>query len=44
MSRTLIVGDLHIGKGFSMGRPGIGTTLNSRGADQYYLLEWIIAS
>lgn len=42
MSRTLIVGDLHIGKGFSMGRPGIGTTLNSRGADQYYLLEWII--
>ena len=41
-NKTLIVGDLHIGKGFSMGKAGTGSVLNSRAADQYYLLEWII--
>lgn len=42
MSVTLIVGDVHLGKGLSMGRPGIGSSLNGRVADQFKLLEWIL--
>lgn len=42
MSATLIVGDVHLGKGLSMGRPGIGSSLNGRVADQFKLLEWIL--
>src|SRR5260221_6799482 len=42
MSRTLIVGDIHLGSGTVNGRPGIGTTLNSRILDQKKLLDWII--
>jgi exonuclease SbcD len=41
MTRALIVGDLHLGKGVSIGRPGIGNALNSRIADQIKLLEWV---
>lgn len=41
MSVTLIVGDVHLGKGLSMGRPGIGSSLNGRVADQFRLLDWI---
>lgn len=42
MSNTLIVGDLHLGKGLTMGRPGVGLGLNSRIADQFKLLDWIL--
>lgn len=41
-SKVLIVGDVHLGKGLSsLGRPGIGTNLNSRLVDQIKLLDWI---
>jgi exonuclease SbcD len=39
---TLILGDCHIGKGLSIGRPGIGSSLNSRVADQFNILEWTL--
>ncbi len=38
----MIVGDLHLGGGLSMGKPGIGTALNSRLADQVNLLDWLV--
>ncbi len=41
MSKTLIVGDIHIGKGISIGKPGIGNAYNSRIVDQMRLLDWI---
>lgn len=40
MSATLIIPDLHIGKGTSIGKPGIGSALNSRILDQINLLDW----
>src|SRR5258708_1116843 len=43
MSKTLIIGDLHIGKSCSIGRPGIGSLLNSRIIDQFNILEWLLA-
>lgn len=43
MSVSLIVPDLHIGKGCSIGRPGIGTALNSRIIDQLNILEFILS-
>ena len=42
MSKTLIVGDVHLGKGVAFGKPGIGNALNSRVADQVRLLNWIL--
>lgn len=42
MPATLIVGDIHLGKGLSMGRPGIGASLNSRILDQFRLCDWIL--
>ncbi len=41
MSVTLIVGDVHLGASLSVGKPGIGTALNSRIIDQSSLLDWI---
>lgn len=41
MNRTIIVGDIHLGKGVSVGKPGIGNAINSRVADQLRLLNWI---
>lgn len=41
MSVTLIVGDLHLGKGVSIGKPGLGNALNSRIVDQIKLLDWV---
>lgn len=41
MSATLIVGDVHLGKYLSIGKPGIGSALNSRVADQVKLLDWV---
>lgn len=40
--RCLIVGDVHLGKGISIGRPGIGNALNSRIQDQMKLLDWVV--
>jgi len=42
LSKTLIIGDVHIGKGLSLGKPGIGNAFNSRINDQIRLLDWII--
>lgn len=42
MSRTLILGDPHFGKGLSIGRAGIGSALNSRIVDQIKILEWVL--
>lgn len=42
MSKTLIVGDIHIGKGISIGKPNVGNAYNSRIVDQMRLLDWII--
>lgn len=42
MSVTLIVGDVHLGRSLSMGKPGIGSFLNGRVADQLKLLDWIL--
>lgn len=41
MSSSLIVGDLHLGKGVSIGRSRVGNVLNSRIIDQLDLLEWV---
>jgi DNA repair exonuclease SbcCD nuclease subunit len=40
MSKTLIIGDLHLGKGISIGKSGSG--LNSRIIDQLNILNWIL--
>lgn len=40
MSATLILGDPHLGKGCTIGKPGIGSALNSRIVDQFNILEW----
>src|SRR3972149_1767402 len=42
MSITLIVGDVHLGKGVGIGKPGIGNSLNSRIVDQIQLLDWVL--
>jgi len=42
MSVVLIVGDVHLGKSISIGKPGVGSALNSRVVDQFNLLEWIL--
>ena len=42
MSSTVILGDLHIGKSISIGRPGIGSALNSRLIDQITILDWTL--
>ncbi|MAE86129.1 MAG: hypothetical protein CMB80_25555 [Flammeovirgaceae bacterium] len=42
MSVTLIVGDLHLGKGVGIGKPGVGSSLNSRVVDQLCLLDWVL--
>lgn len=41
MSVALVVGDPHLGKGCSIGRPGIGSAINSRIADQFTILDWV---
>jgi exonuclease SbcD len=41
MSKTLIIGDPHIGKGVSIGKPAIGSGFNSRIIDQVKILDWI---
>lgn len=41
-SRSLIVGDPHVGKGLSIGKPSIDGSLNSRVSDQVRVLNWIL--
>lgn len=40
--KAIILGDIHLGAGLSLGRTGVGSTLNSRIADQSRLLEWTL--
>lgn len=42
MTTAVILGDPHIGKGTSIGKAGIGATLNSRIVDQLNLLDWTL--
>lgn len=42
MSQAIILGDVHLGKGLSIGKTGIGSNLNSRIADQANLLDWTL--
>lgn len=39
---TIILGDVHLGKGINIGKGGIGSTLNSRIVDQINLLDWTL--
>jgi exonuclease SbcD len=39
----LIVGDVHLGKSLSIGKPGIGAELNSRILDCMDLLNWVLS-
>ena len=39
--KTLIVGDVHLGKGLSQGKSLPGHIFNSRILDQILLLDWI---
>lgn len=42
MSHVIILGDVHIGKSVTIGKVGLGSTLNSRIADQLDLLDWVL--
>lgn len=42
MSYVIILGDVHLGKGQSIGKSGIGANLNSRIVDQLNLLDWTL--
>ncbi len=42
MSSIIILGDPHIGKSLSLGKQGLGHSLNSRVADQLDLLDWTL--
>jgi exonuclease SbcD len=44
MSTIAIVGDLHLGKGISIGKPGTGNSFNSRIADQIRLLNYVLST
>jgi len=41
-NKTLIIGDLHIGKGVSIGKPAVDGGFNSRIIDQLNILNWIL--
>lgn len=42
MTTAIILGDVHLGKGTNIGKSGVGSTLNSRIADQLNLLDWTL--
>jgi DNA repair exonuclease SbcCD nuclease subunit len=42
MTKVILLGDPHIGKGQNVGKIGIGSNLNSRIADQINLLDWTL--
>src|SRR5271168_2829929 len=39
---AIILGDVHLGRSLTLGKVGIGSSLNSRVADQLKLLEWTL--
>lgn len=41
MTKFIILGDVHLGKGMKIGKPGQGGVLNSRISDQLNLLNWV---
>jgi len=41
-NKTLIIGDLHLGGGISIGKPASGFGLNSRILDQFEILNWVL--
>jgi exonuclease SbcD len=43
MSTTVILGDPHLGRSLSIGKPGLGSALNSRIIDQLNILEWTLS-
>lgn len=42
MSSVVLLGDIHLGKGVSIGKQGIGSHLNSRVEDQLNILDWVL--
>lgn len=42
MTSLILVPDPHLGKGISIGKPGIGSVPNSRILDQLDLLDWVL--
>jgi exonuclease SbcD len=42
LSKTLIVGDIHLGKGLNIGKNYLNNSYNSRVLDQIKLLDWIV--
>src|ERR1035438_4494707 len=42
MIKTIILGDLHLGKNCLIGKVGIGATLNSSVVDQLNLLDYVL--
>lgn len=42
MSKTIIVGDLHLGGSLSLGKPAVGEYPNSKVTDRFNLLNWIL--
>jgi DNA repair exonuclease len=42
MTHAIILGDVHFGKGVSIGKAGVGSNLNSRVVDQLNLLDWTL--
>ena len=42
MKNIICVGDLHLGGSLSLGKQGIGSTLNSRITDQINILDWVL--
>jgi DNA repair exonuclease SbcCD nuclease subunit len=42
MPYAIILGDVHLGKGLSIGKSGVGANLNSRIVDQLTLLDWTL--
>lgn len=41
-NKTLIIGDMHLGKGLRIGKPAVDGALNSRIVDQVRILNWIL--
>lgn len=42
MQKVAILGDIHLGKGMSLGKAIPGTYLNTRIADQFKILDWFL--
>lgn len=42
MAKVLILGDPHLGGHLNLGKPGIGSSLNSKIIDQFNILDWVL--